>query len=430
MFLTCKIRLNKLDKIHFDLLNEMTYLSKNIYNSALYEIKNYYNSTNSYLDYQKCWNIIKLADNYIKLPSQVGQQTLKIADRNFKSFFALLRKKVKYSNYDRPVKIPKYLKKNSHYVLIYTKQYIRIKGNKIYLCLSKYLTNKYKTKLIVDLPNYIRYNEIKEIRILPRNKWFDLHIIYKKEELKEKSNNEYLSIDLGVNNLMTCVDTKNNSSFIIDGKHLKWKNQYFNKAKSEYQSILKKVNNKYNSNKINKLYDKRNNYLSNESHLISKRIIEYCISNNIDNIVIGYNKLWKENSKMSKKVNQNFVQLPFGKLIWYIGYKCKLNGINFKTNEESYTSKCDALALEPIQKQEVYSGKRIERGLFKSSNNKVINSDVNGALNILRKVNKCKGESFVKKIAESGAVIVPIKIRLNELQRPFYKEFQIIKFSI
>ena len=231
--------LNKLDKLHFDLLNEMTYLSKNIYNSALYEIKNYYNSTNSYLDYQKTWNIIKSTDNYIKLPSQVGQQTLKIADRNFKSFFALLRKKIKYSNYD--------------------------------------------------------------------------------------------------------------------------------------------------------------------------------------------NKLWKENSKMSKKVNQNFVQLPFGKLISYIEYKCKLNGINFKTNEESYTSKCDALALEQIKKQEVYSGKRIERGLFKSANNKVINSDVNGALNILRKVDKCKGESFVKKIAESGAVIVPIKIRLNELQQPFYKN---LKFNI
>jgi len=90
MFLTCKIRLNKLDKIHYDLLNEMTYLSKNIYNSALYEIKNYYNSTNSYLDYQKTWNIIKLTENYEKLPSQVGQQTLKIIDRNAKSFFSLL----------------------------------------------------------------------------------------------------------------------------------------------------------------------------------------------------------------------------------------------------------------------------------------------------------------------------------------------------
>ena len=120
MFLTCKMRLNKLDKIHYDLLNEMTYLSKNIYNSALYEIKNYYNSTNSYLDYQKTWNIIKLTDNYQKLPSQVGQQTLKIADRNFKSFFALLKKKMKYSNYDRPIKTPNFLKKDSHYVLIYS----------------------------------------------------------------------------------------------------------------------------------------------------------------------------------------------------------------------------------------------------------------------------------------------------------------------
>jgi putative transposase len=290
------------------------------------------------------------------------------------------------------------------------------------LCLSKYLTDKYKTKLIIDLPDYIKDCEIKEIRILPRNKWFDLHIIYKKEELQEKLNNEYLSIDLGVDNLMTCVDTKNSKSFIIDGKHFKWMNQNFNRIKSDYQSKLKTINNRYNSNKINNLYNKRNNYLNNYFHLISKRIVDYCVDNQIYNIVIGYNKLWKDNSKLSKITNQNFVQLPFGRLIMFVEYKCKLNGINFRTNEESYTSKCDALALEPIKKQEVYSGKRIERGLFKSSNNKVINSDVNGALNILRKVDKCKGESFVKKITESGAVIVPIKIRLKDLQQTFYKD--------
>lgn len=415
MFLTCKIRLNKLDKTHYDLLDEMTYLSKNIYNSALYEIKNYYNSTNSYMDYQKTWSVIKSTDNYEKLPSQVGQQTLKIADRNFKSFFALLRKKNSKGGYIRDINFPKFLKKDSHYVLIYTKQYIRVKDNKIHLCLSKYLTDKYKTKLIIDLPEYIKDNEIKEIRILPRNNWFDLYIIYDNKEQEIKFNDEYLSIDLGVNNLMTCVDTKNNKSFIIDGKNFKWRNQYFNKKLADKKSKLKKVNNKHKSKKINKLYDDRNNYLNSNFHLISKRVVNYCVDNKIDNMVIGYNKLWKENSQMSKKVNQNFVQLPFGKLINYIEYKCKLNGIKFSTNEESYTSKCDALALEPIKKQEVYSGKRIERGLFKSSNNKVINSDVNGALNILRKVNKCKGESFVKKITESGAVIVPIKIRLKDL---------------
>lgn len=419
MFLTCKIRMNKLDKIQYELLKEMTYLSKNIYNCGLYEIKNYYNSTGKYLDYQKCWTLLKENDNYKKLPSQVAQQTLKMVDRSVKSFFALLRKKAKYSNYERKVNFPFYLKKDSHQILIYTQQYFRIKNNKIYLTLSKYLTDKYKTKLIVDLPEYIKDSEIKEIRILPRNNWFDVNIVYEKEELFEKNNNEYLSVDLGVDNLMTCIDTKNQSSFIIDGKHFKWVNQHFNKIKSEKQSTSKKVNDKYNSNKINRLYENRNNYLNNQFHVISKRVIDYCIKNDIGNIVIGYNKLWKENSKLSKKTNQNFIQLPFGRLIHYIEYKSKLNGLNFKTIEESYTSKCDALALEEICKQEVYSGKRIERGLFKSSNNKVINSDVNGALNILRKVDKCKGESFIRGITESGAVIVPIKIRLNEILANF-----------
>lgn len=416
--------MNKLDKNHYSMLDEMTHLSKNIYNSALYEIKNYYKYTDSYLNYQKCWNMIKSTENYEKLPSQVAQQTLKISDRSVKSFFALLKKRKKYSNFDRQIQFPNFLKKDSKYVLIYTKQCFKIKDKKIVLYISKYLKNKYKSKLIVDLPNYIKDYEIKEIRIIPRNNWFDLHIVYKKEELKEKLNNEYLSIDLGVDNLMTCVDTKSQASFIIDGKHFKWKNQYFNKSLADKQSKLKKINNKYNSSRINNLYDKRNNYLNSNFHLISKRIVDYCTDNKIDNVVIGYNKLWKDNSKLTKKVNQNFVQLPFGRLISYIEYKCKLNGINFKTNEESYTSKCDALALESIKKQEVYSGKRIERGLFKSSNNKVMNSDVNGALNILRKVDKCKGESFIREITESGAVIVPIKIRLDDLQQTFYKKIK------
>jgi hypothetical protein len=86
--------MSKLDKNTFNMLDEMTYLSKNIYNSALYEIKNYYNSTGSYLDYQKCWNLIKSTDNYVKMPSQVGQQTLKITDRGVKSFFFIIKKKI------------------------------------------------------------------------------------------------------------------------------------------------------------------------------------------------------------------------------------------------------------------------------------------------------------------------------------------------
>lgn len=408
MFLTCKIRLNKLNKTQYNLLNEMTYLSKNIYNSALYEAKNYFNSTNSYLDYQKCWSIIKYTEDYQKMPSQVCQQTLKIVDRNVKSFFSLLKRK-NNGEYNRDITFPGFLRNDNHYILIYTKQYIRVNDNKIYLCLSKYLTDKYKTKLIINLPDYIEDNEIKEIRIISRNKWFDLYIIYETETLNKKTNDEYLSIDLGINNLMTCIDTKNSRAFIIDGKHFKWKNQFFNNILESEKLKLKKINNKYNSHKTNRLYKKRNDYLNSQFHLISKRVIDYCNSEKIYNVVIGYNKLWEGNSNLSK----NFIQIPFNKLINYIEYKCKINGINFKTIEESYTSKCDALALEPIQKQEVYSGKRIKRGLFKSANNKTINSDVNGSLNILRKADNRKGESFIKKITENGYVIVPIRIRLE-----------------
>ena len=88
-------------------------------------------------------------------------------------------------------------------------------------------------------------------------------------------------------------------------------------------------------------------------------------------------------------------------------YKCEMVGIKISVHEESYTSKCDSLALEKIEKHEVYLGKRVKRGLFQSSVGKLVNADVNGALNIARKVFGDSG--LITQIINSGLLYNPVK---------------------
>lgn len=123
------------------------------------------------------------------------------------------------------------------------------------------------------------------------------------------------------------------------------------------------------------------NYL----HESSKWLINWCLENDLNTIIIGYNEGWKQEIKLGKRNNQNFVGIPYQRLIDMIWYKATLEGINIKYQEESYTSKCSSIDLEDIKRQETYKGQRICRGLFRTSNGKVINADVNGGLNILRK---------------------------------------------
>lgn len=191
----------------------------------------------------------------------------------------------------------------------------------------------------------------------------------------------------------------------------KLKNGYIHFPK---KSNLIKNHNKYNSNRLNSLTLKRNNKITDYLHKSSRFIVNYCVKNDISNIVIGYNKEWKQEINIGKRNNQNFVQIPYYKLIKLIEYKCKLDGINFIQNEESYTSKCSALDLEPLNKQENYLGKRISRGMFLSSKGIKINADLNGALNILRKVAPDKGQKVVQSQRCRGQAFWPLKTSLHK----------------
>ena len=357
-------------------LDEVCFKSKNLYNKALYLVRQHYFKTKGYLNF---FAVNKLMidskdEDFYALPTRVSTQTLRLLDRNFKSFFALLKKK-QGSNYNKPIRIPRYLDKEGRTIAIFNKHNV----------LKKYLRKGIikLSSLSIEIPTKVTESNLVEVRVLPRNNHHVIEVVYKVEQKEPKSDNgRYASIDLGLNNLAT-VSSNVVKPFIINGRPLKSINQYYNKEVSRLQSLL---DDKKTSKRIYSITNKRNNKVKDYLHKSSRLIVNFLVSNNISTLIIGYNGEWKQNINLGRTNNQTFVNIPFYTFVNQLDYKCKLEGINVKLIEESYTSKCSFLDGESIEKHESYLGKRIKRGLFKSAKGKLINADLNGSLNILRKV--------------------------------------------
>ena len=403
MYLTIKQQI-KLTKKEYLILRELCHTSKNLYNQALYEIRQEYFNNKKYLNY---YNIIKLlqgTENYSKLQAQVSQQTLKVVDENFKSFFALIKKKYK-------ARIPKYLDKDGFFELIIPT--VNIKNGKFQLPYSRSYAKNHD-KIYIKVPSILEGKQIQQIRIIPKHdaRYFEIHYLYKVDEIKVKETiTNILAIDFGINNLCTCV-TNGGKSFIMDGKKLKSYNQWYNKRVSILKSIKDKQKLKY-THQLYKVTQKRNNRIRDYIHKTCKYIIDYCMDNNIDTIVCGVNKDFQRNSNMGKKNNQVFTQIPFGKIRENIKYRCVIKGIRFIEQEESYTSKAsfwDKDLIPTFGDEEIpkFSGKRIKRGLYCTSQNKILNADVNGALNIMRKSNVVSLDTLYSR----GELDTPTRIRV------------------
>ncbi len=396
--------INKSDK-KWKSLDDICFLSKNLYNSALYYIRKHKEETGKFIRYNGLEKEFKLTNqaDYTSLPNNSSQQTLMLVDNNLISYFKLLSKwkKDKKSLNGCP-RFPKYKDKiRGRFVVVFTINQIRLRDG--YIIFPK--------KSMIE-PIKTNVESLKQVRIIPQSSCYVIEIVYEKQEKEKMINDNYLSIDLGLNNLMTCYDSKNNKSLIVNGKPVKSINQYYNKKQAEIKSKLIKNHNKYSSNRLNNLTLKRNNKITDYLHKSSRFIVNYCVNNQISNLVVGYNKEWKQEINIGKRNNQNFVNIPHQKFIYMLEYKCKLDGINFIQNEESYTSKCSALDLESLNKHEKYLGKRVKRGLFVSSKGIKINADLNGALNILRKVAPDKGKEIIQTQRCRGQAIWPSKINL------------------
>lgn len=415
MYLTVKQQVKHLSKKDYKTLRDLCHIAKNLANQAIYNVRQYYFTEGEYLNYEKNYSLLKNSDNYKMLNSNMAQQILKEVDGSFKSFFGLLKlaKKGKYAFKD--CKLPHYLPKDGYTTLVIG--FVRLKGNKLILPFSN-MYKKSHSPIEITIPPVLLDKKVKEIRIIPKSnaRFFEIQYIYNAECIQRNLNtSNALALDLGINNLVTAVSSIG-KSFIIDGRRLKSINQWFNKQNAYLQSIKDKQHfGKKTTNRQKTITRDRNNKINDYMSKVARIIINYCIANDIGTLVIGYNETFQRNSNIGKANNQNFVNIPYGKLREKLEYLCELNGITYVKQEESYTSKASFWDKDEIPvynndnpKSYVFSGKRVYRGLYQCANGKRINADVNGALNILRKSSVVD----LKVLYGRGDVDTPVRIRV------------------
>lgn len=393
---------------YYEILDHECFLSKNLYNATLYQVRQEFINNGKFLNYytiQKKFQDEHQKD-YCALPTKVSQKIMKCVDNEFRSFFNAVKSyKTNPSKFSGRPKIVKYKdKKNGRYMLIYNYQAIS----------KKILDSKSLVKLSgidVYIKTKVRYNDLCEVRVVKRVNSYVVEVVYNVKDVEERGDNGlYAAIDLGVSNFATFVSNKTGfKPMLIDGKEIKSYNRYYNKELAKKKSILENRNNQKSSNGTKRLTEKRNNKINDFIHKASRYIVNQLVSNNINTLIVGHNKTWKQDVNIGGVNNQNFAQLPHSEFIDKLRYKCKLAGIRFIEQEESYTSKCSFLDLEDICKHEKYTGRRIKRGLFKSGNGVLINADVNGAYNILR---KCMPKVFANGV--EGVVVHPVRHRIDK----------------
>ena len=415
MYLTVKQQAKHLSKEDYRTLRELCHTAKNLTNEAIYNVRQYYFAEGEFLKYEKNYTLLKSSPNYKALNSIMAQQILKEVDGSFKSFFGLLKlaKQGKYAFKD--CKLPHYLPKDGYTTLVIG--FVRLNGNKLVLPFSNSFKKSHPSVEIM-IPPVLQDKKIKEIRIIPKAKarFFEIQYIYEAECVQRSLNtNNALALDLGVNNLVTAVSSTGRT-FIIDGRRLKSINQWFNKENARLQSIKDKQHfGKSTTNRQKAIARDRNNKVNDYMNKTARKVINYCIANDIGTLVAGYNETFQRSSRIGRQNNQNFVNIPYGQLRGKLEYLCELNGIVFVKQEESYTSKASFWDKDDIPvynadnpKEYPFSGKRVHRGLYKTASGKTLNADVNGALNIMRKSSVVDMNILYGR----GEVDTPVRIRM------------------
>jgi len=382
-------------------IDRACFASKNLYNLATYTVRQAFIADESnYLNWYAVDKILQSSEAYQTLPAKVSQQVLKQVHETWIGFFAAI--KVWKANpgafLGRP-RMPGYKDKQSgRNMLIYTDQAFSKKSLREGIIKPSRLNIEVKT----------RQTRINQVRIIPRNRFYVVEVVYTREPIQAELDAGLVAgIDIGLNNLATL--TSNKPGFrpvIVNGRPLKSLNQFYNKRKAELQSRL--ANGQHTSEQIIRLSIKRNWRIRHYLHTTSRRFVELLVKERIATLIVGKNSAWKQEINLGTRTNQNFVSIPHAQLIEMLRYKCQLVGIEVIIHEESYTSKCSFLDMEPIEKHETYQGKRISRGMFRSATGEKINADVNAAYNIIRKVIP---NAFAEGIV--GLVVAPVRFTLQ-----------------
>ena len=369
----------------YAVIDAAAFASKNLYNAANYELRQAFIHQGRSLSYNRLDKLMQSHEAYRTLPAKVAQWVLKGLVNNWKSFDEARKAYSKDSSKftGRP-KLPNYKhKSDGRNLLVYTIQALSSKGLKCGLIQPSMLPIEVKTR---------HAQRIDQVRIVPRKGYYVVEVVYEQPPVQANVNPAYYAgIDLGVNNLVALASNKPGFvPVVINGRPVKSTNQFYNKRKAELQQKLGTTG---TTARMERLTNKRNRRIDHYMHTVSKRIIDLLVQKRIGVLVIGKNDGWKQEIEMGKRNNQNFVQIPHARFISMLTYKAELVGITVLVTEESYTSKASFLDFDPLPVRKpnentnhTFSGKRIERGLYRASSNRYINADVNGAYNIIRKV--------------------------------------------
>ena len=409
MYLTLKQQVKHLSKEDYRSIKELCRIAKNLTNQAIYNIRQHYFAEGKYLKVELNYALLKSSNNYRMLHSNMAQQILKEVDESYKSFFASMKQG---KSALKDCSLPRYLPKDGYTTLVIG--FVRLKGNKLILPYSNSFKKTHKA-VEITVPPILLDKKIKKIRIIPKAdaKYFEIQYAYEAECIQRNLNKtNALALDLGINNLVTAVSNKG-ETFIIDGRRLKSINQWFNKENARLQSIKDKQHLGMNpTNRQKAMAHKRNNRINDYMNKAARIVIDYCIDNDIGTLIVGYNETFLKDSNTDTR---NFVNIPYEMLIDKLEYLCELNSITFVMQEESYTSKAsfwdqDAIPVYNCDDGNEYrfSGKRIHRGQYRTATGKVLNADVNGALNIMSKSNVVD----VNVLYSRAEVDTPVRIKI------------------
>lgn len=374
------------DDPRYSVIDAAAFKSKNLYNAGNYEIRQSYIFTGTYLNYHEMDRRMQSHEAYKALPAKVSQQVLMQLHHDWDAFFkARAACREDPSKFQARPRIPGYKHKTEgRNLLVYTIQALSRgkKGLKRGIIKPSQLAIEVQTK----------QQGICQVRIAPRKGFYVVEAVYE-QEVKQTPVNPawYAGIDIGMTNLVALTSNKPHfRSIIVNGRPLKSVNQFYNKRRAELQSVLRR---KGTTRRMERLTNKRNRRIDHYMHTASKRIVDLLVKEGISTLCIGKNDGWKQASPMSKKTNQNFVNIPHARFISMLTYKAELAGITVKITEESYTSKASLLDLDPLpvwnpdeKTEHTFSGKRVKRGLYRAKDGRLINADINGAGNMIRKV--------------------------------------------
>ena len=366
----------KKDHPKFQLIDEMCFNSKNLYNEANYAIRQEFIENGNYLNYYDMNKEFKTHENYKLCMSQPANCTLRLLDKNWKSYFRAIKDWKKHpEKYLGMPKLPNYLPKDGRFnwMIPNNSCVYDYENGEVYFRLNILKGYHWKSRCL---------GRLIQVRFVPKGSYYVMEICYEIEIPDCLSEgNRIASIDIGVDNLVTMSNNIGESPIIINGKPLKSINQQYNKEKAKMQSELMKRNGQHWSKKLEDMSYKRHQRIKNYMHNASALVIKWCVEHNIDTLVVGKNDTWKQ----EKKHMQNFTSIPYEMLLGQLQYKCENAGIKYIEVNESYTSGTSYLDNEAPTKENYNKERRVQRGLFQAKDT-LINADVNGSLQIMRKV--------------------------------------------